>query len=155
MADSLVDLLNQLSEFTEPPPVSMVPATPAWTVLAALVLAGVAVAIWAWLRHRRVTAWRREAMAELDALAPGLEVCDPAALAALQTLLRRVALASAPRPQVAPLSGDGWTRFLADTGARFGDLARDLALAPYRPVAAYDGPAALAAARAWVRRRHA
>lgn len=159
MAESLVDLLDQLSPFAEPPPVSMFPATPAWAVLAVLLLAAAALALWAWLRYRRATAWRREALAELRALGPGLQASDPAALAALQILLRRVALASAPRPEVASLTGDGWTHFLADAGARFGDLAPDfagdLALAPYRPVAAYDGTAALAAARAWIRRRHA
>lgn len=155
MGESLVDLLDQLDDIAEPPPVPMWPATPAWAVLALLLLAALALGLRAFLRHRRATAWRRTALAELRALAPALEAGDPAALAALQTLLRRVALATAPRAEVAPLSGDGWARFLAESGARFGPLAGDLALAPYRPVPAFDGPAALAAARAWIRRRHA
>lgn len=157
MADSLVDLLDQLDDITEPPPVSMLPATPAWAVLALVLLAALALALRAWHRHRRRTAWRRAALAELRALAPGLEAGEPTALAALQTLLRRVALATAPRAQVAPLAGDGWARFLADTGfgAPAGALAPDLAAAPYRPAPRFDGAAALAAARAWIRRRHA
>jgi hypothetical protein len=131
----------------------MWPQTWAWAVLGLLVLAALAVGVRAWLRHRRATAWRRAALAELGALARSLEAGDPTALAALQTLLRRVALATAPRAEVAPLAGDAWSRFLAGTG--FGPLARDLADAPYRRVPGFDGAAALAAAQAWIRRRHA
>jgi Domain of unknown function (DUF4381) len=154
-ADSLVDLLDQLEDFVEPLPVPMTPQTWAWVILATILLTAPALGLLAWLRHRRATAWRRAALAELHALAPPLEAGDPAALARLQTLLRRVALATAPRAEVAPLSGDGWTRFLADTGGDFGSLARDLADAPYRPAPTFDGPAALAAARRWIRHRHA
>ena len=62
------------------------------------------------LRHRRATAWRRAALAELARLAPGLEAGDPAALAGLQTLLRRVALVAFPRVEVARLTGEAWSR---------------------------------------------
>jgi hypothetical protein len=154
-ADSLVDLLDQLDGISTPPSVSMLPATPAWAVLALLLFAALALAAVAFHRHRRATAWRRAALAELRALAPALEAGDPAALASLQTLLRRVALVTAPRATVAPLAGGDWTRFLADTGAAFGPLARDLAAAPYTPAPRFDGHAVLAAARAWIRRRHA
>lgn len=153
-ADSLVDLLDQLRDITPPPPVSMAPATPAWAVLALLLLILAALAVRGLIRHRHATAWRRAALADLHALAPALETGDPAALAALQTLLRRVSLATAPRPTVAPLTGDRWARFLAETGD-FGPLAPVLAEAPYRPVTDFDGRAAVAAARAWIGRRHA
>lgn len=155
MADSLVELLDQIEDIVTPAPVSMAPATPAWAIVAIAVVAALAVALWAWRRHRHATAWRRAALADLRALAPGLEAGDPAALAALQTLLRRVALVSADRAEVAALSGEAWARYLADTGAGFGPLGPDLARAPYRPVAGYDGRAALAAARAWIGHRHA
>ncbi|MER2507755.1 MAG: DUF4381 domain-containing protein, partial [Amaricoccus sp.] len=107
-ADSLVSLLDQLRDITEPPPVSMMPTTWAWAILAALIAVTLAAAIVAFVRHRRATAWRRAALAELKRLAPALETGDPGALAALQTLLRRVALVTAPRPTVASLTGDDW-----------------------------------------------
>jgi hypothetical protein len=154
-ADSLVDLLDQLQDITEPPPVSMWPATWGWAIVAALLAAGLVIGLAAYIRHRRATAWRRAALAELRGLSTGLAAGDPAALPALQVLLRRVALVTRQRAQVAPLSGDGWTRFLSDTGGSFGPLARDLALAPYRPVPTFDGKAAVAAARRWIRRQHA
>lgn len=154
-ADSLVSLLDQLRDITEPPPVSMLPATWAWAILAALIAVTLAAAIVAFVRHRRATAWRRAALAELKRLAPALETGDPGALAALQTLLRRVALVTAPRPTVASLTGDDWARFLARTGGDFGPLAQRLAAAPYRPAAPCDGRAALAAARRWIGRQRA
>ena len=66
----------------------------------------------------------------------------------------RTALAAFPRADVATLSGAAWAGFLERTGGRFGALAPALAEAPYHAVAV-DGPAALAAARHWIRRHHA
>jgi hypothetical protein len=69
-ADSLIDLLDQLQDISEPPPVSMWPATWAWAVLAGLLLLALAIGVVALFRHRRATAWRRAALAELRRLAP-------------------------------------------------------------------------------------
>lgn len=154
-ADSLVDLLAQLGDIVEPPPVSMLPATWAWAVLAALLVLALGLAAWTWRRHRRATAYRRAALAELRGLAPGLVAGDPRALAGLEALLRRTALAGFPRAEVAALSGEAWAGFLARTGGDFGPLGPILAAAPYRPVAGFDGEAALAAARRWIRRQRA
>lgn len=149
-ADSLISLLDQLHDIAEPPPVPMTPQTWAWAILAALAAVALVLALWLWARHRRATAWRRAALAELDALTPDLRTGDPTALASLQVLLRRVALATAPRPETAPLNGAAWTRVL---GSGFAGIP--LADAPYREITGYDGPAAVAAARAWIAARHA
>lgn len=154
-AESLVELLDELHGYAEPPPVSMMPATWGWAVLAAIVLGALVLGLWAFVRHRRATAWRRAALAELDALAPGLEAGEPAALARLEMLLRRVALRAFPRTEAAPLEGEGWAAFLARTGGGFGALGPALAEAPYRSVAGYDGAAALREARRWIGARHA
>ncbi len=154
-ADSLIDLLDQLDDIVLPPPVSMTPQTWAWAVVAAALFAALALGLVVFLRHRRATAWRRAALAELDTLAPGLEAREPDALARLQALLHRVALATAPRAEVAALSGAAWAAFLASTGGDFGPLAPAVADAPYRPATPYDGPSVLAAARRWIRHRHA
>jgi hypothetical protein len=153
--DSLIDLIDQLQDIVEPAPVSMIPQTWAWAVVAAFLLAGLVAGGWAWVRHRRATAWRRAALAELRALAPALEASEPGALARLQTLLRRVALATAPRAEVAGLTGTDWADYLARTGGDFGALGATLAEAPYRPGRAGEGRVALDAARAWIRRLRA
>ncbi len=147
--DSLIALLDQLQDIATPPPVPLTPQTWAWAAVAAALLAALALAAVAWTRHRRATAWRRAALAELAALTPALAADDPAALAQLETLLRRVALATAPRSEIAPLTGPAWADHLTQTG--FGPLAAALAQSPYQPHPR-DGTAAAAAARAWIRR---
>lgn len=154
-ADSLVDLLGQLHDIATPPPVSLTPQTWAWAVAVGLVAAALALAARAVLRRRRASAYRRAALAELDALAPALAAGDPAALAGLETLLRRTALAAFPRAEVATLTGEAWAGFLARTGGDFGPLGPALAAAPYRAPRDVDGAAAAAAARDWIRRHHA
>ncbi len=154
-ADSLIGLIDQLHDIVEPPAVSMAPQTWAWAVVAALLIVALAAGGRACVRHRRATAWRRAALAELRALAPALEAGEPGALAQLQMLLRRVALATAPRAEVAGLTGADWADYLARTGGDFGPMGATLADAPYRPVRVDEGRAALDAARAWIRRRHA
>lgn len=154
-ADNLVDLLERLHGIVEPPPVSMLPQTWGWAVAAVLVAVVLAAGLVVFLRRRRATAYRRAALTELRALAPDLLGGEPAALARLETLLRRTALVGFPRGDVAALTGDAWTDFLARTGGEFGPLASRLAVAPYRPATGYDGAAALAAAKAWIARHHA
>jgi hypothetical protein len=155
-ADSLVDLLDQLQDIVEPPPVSMLPATWGWAVVVVLLLAAAAVAAWAWLRHRRATAYRRAALAELRALAPALERGDPGSLVTLERLLRRTALAAFPRAEVATLTGDAWLAFLDRTGGGFARFGPALATAAYAPAPqAVDDRAVLLAARHWIARHHA
>ncbi|MEJ8859734.1 DUF4381 domain-containing protein [Variovorax robiniae] len=107
--------LSQLADVVAPPPISWMPQTVGWKVLAVLL---VLIAIWLawrgtrnWLRNR----YRRDALAELRQI----ETCwksDPAAsvavLTALPALIKRCALAAWPREQVASRSGAEWARFL-------------------------------------------
>lgn len=154
--DSLIGLLGQLQDIVEPAPVSMWPATPAWTVLALVVLALLGYAARACLRRRRATAYRRAALAELKALQPALERADAQALAGLDVLIRRTALAAFPRRDVASLTGAEWVAFLDRTGGRFEAFAGALAVDPYSPSARYSNGRALAgAARHWIAHHHA
>ncbi|UOM33487.1 DUF4381 domain-containing protein [Acuticoccus sp. I52.16.1] len=143
---SLVDLLDQLVEPQPPAPVSMMPETAGWAVLAALVLVAAAFGAWRWWRHWRADAYRRAALAELAAAG------DDAARIA--TVLRRTALAAWPRERVAALSGEAWLAFLDETGGDGGfggGPGRALIAAPYRGDGGASPEVAALAAR-WVRR---
>ena len=154
--DSLISLLDELQGIVEPPPVSMLPATWGWAVLAALVLAALVAVIWLWHRRRRRTAYRRAALAELRILVPDLAQGHLGALAALSRLIRRTALAAFPRAEVATLTGADWIAFLNRTGGTFDPFIAPLANGPYAPRPAnFDGPALVAAARHWITRHHA
>lgn len=152
--ESLVSLLAQLHDLREPPAVSMWPATPAWAVLGVAVLAALALGLRLWLRHRRATAYRRAALAALREIEPELRQGRAPALAALEGILRRTALAGFPRADVASLSGPDWAGFLARTGgAALAAHVPALTAATYAPAPpAFDGAGVARAARDWIRR---
>jgi hypothetical protein len=157
-ADNLVDLLDQLQDIVEPAPVSLLPATAAWAVLGAVLLALLALGLRRWLRQRRATRYRRAALATLKALEPALAAGDARALWHLDELIRRTALAAFPRREVAALTGPAWIEFLERTGGAggFAGLQDALLAAPYAPgPLAFDGPALARAARQWISRQHA
>ena len=143
---NLVELLDLLDPVPEPARVAMTPQTPGWIALGLVLLALLLWAAVILLRRYRANAYRRAALAELQALPRGQDT--PAQIA---VLLKRTALAAYPRDQVAGLHGDSWLRFL---DAHFpGDgfctgPGQVLALAPWRPTA--DDPALTALAREWI-----
>ncbi|QRM54177.1 DUF4381 domain-containing protein [Sinorhizobium sp. BG8] len=159
--DPMLDAtLRELADIALPPPVSMMPATWGWAVLAAVVALTLAFFLWRWLRHRAQNRYRREALAELSKLEAS--IAGPAArryaLASLPALIKRTALAAWPRETVAALSGPGWSDFLkAHAGkARIDeDAYRFLAETQYRvpALAMVDEGAArrtISAARQWI-----
>lgn len=101
---SLVELLDLLVDVPVPPPVSMMPQTSAWIVLAIILVTG-SVLIFRRIRaHQIAESYRKIALSELQKTSD-----DPAKIAAV---LRRTALAAYPRSQVAGLYGDAWLLFL-------------------------------------------
>ena len=78
------------------------PLAPGWWLLIAFVLVAVAIAAWRTIAAYRKNAYRREALAALDTIAPQQ----------LPTLLKRVALSAYPRSEVASLTGSDWVAFL-------------------------------------------
>ena len=96
--------LERLHDITVPPAVPWWPLAPGWYVVSAAVLA-----ILAYLAHRAWKNWqsqayRRRALAELET------ATDPTAIA---ELLRRTALAVAPRASIAGMRGERWLDWLA------------------------------------------
>lgn len=141
---SLTGLIDELTDPPAPEPVSLVPQTAGWVVLAVVLVLLAGWAVWRWLAHRRANAYRRAALAELQAAGE-----DAAAIAAI---LRRCALAAYPRARVAALTGAEWVGFLNDTGGAFGpEASAALLRAPYREDTDAAPELAQAAAH-WVRR---
>ena len=105
----------------EPPPL-WPPASGVW-VIRIIVLCVLTALFLLWRRARARSAYRRAGLALLDGAGTAHEV---------DVILKRVALAAFPRPQVAPLYGDSWVAFLETTGPR----------ARFAPIAAVDPAAA-------------
>lgn len=141
----LVELLDLLEPAPVPPDISMTPQTPGWIVLGLVLAAVLAVAVRRVWLHRRASAYRRAALAELKGTGN-----DPAALS---VLVRRTALAAFARPEVAGLSGDDWLSFLDRSygGSGFSDgPGRVLATASARPDAGHD-PELVTLVGKWIR----
>lgn len=96
--------LDLLHDLVLPTAVPWWPPAPAWYVLiGALIFLG-ALLLVRMVMHYRANAYRRAALCQLAAME------DPAAVA---ELLRRTALAIAPRPTVAQKTGSAWLDWLA------------------------------------------
>jgi hypothetical protein len=139
--------LEKLADIAAPPPVSLMPQTWGWAVLASIVLALAAWGLLRWHRHREANRYRVEALAELARIeqamihggAPG------AALIQIPSLLKRVALAAWPRPRVASLAQKPWADFV---GSAEGEAALPAPLAVLLNDAEYRSAKDLAAVSA-------
>lgn len=140
--------LDRLHDLVLPPDVPWWPPAPGWyVVLALFTLMSIAIAIRLVSRYR-ANAYRRAALRELESLE------DPAAIA---ELLRRTALAIAPRSVIAQRSGTAWLDWLA---AQYPEAMPDtvrtqLTAGVYgRPAASHElNPLRDYAAR-WIARHH-
>lgn len=99
--------LDRLHDLALPPEVSWWPLAPGWYVVILLVLALLLAAAFRAVRHWRANAYRRAALRELASLE------SPAAIS---ELLRRMALAIAPRSVIAEMTCTAWLDWLAAQG---------------------------------------
>jgi hypothetical protein len=126
------DRMWGLKELPLPEPISWFPATPGWLGIAAVALAA---AVWVGWRLRRSwqrDAYRREALARLEAIERGALGIDE-----LPRVLRKAALAAFAREEVAALRGPEWIAWLNAHGGRFESEAGEwLDRLPYESTAA-------------------
>jgi hypothetical protein len=147
-----VPSIEQLQELRLPAPVSYWPQTWGWALVLGLLIVGLLVlALRKWLRWRR-DAYRREALACLNALSD---------LRELPALLKRVALsmplADAEHQSLPTLSGADWQAFLqrharTPIAADLSQRLADLAYGP--PLPAAQQAQLLAQCKAWVEQHH-
>jgi hypothetical protein len=95
--------LQNLRDIVVPDPPPLWPPAPGIWVLLAIALAVVAALVLLWWRARARNAYRRAGLALLQTARTSHDV---------NIILKRVALAAWPRPDVAPLYGDDWAAFL-------------------------------------------
>lgn len=96
--------LDRLNDIVLPPEVAWWPLAPGWYVLMLSILLLGSWFAMRWMKQWQANAYRRIALRELA------ETKDPASIA---ELLRRTALAVAPREEIARLTGDRWVDWLA------------------------------------------
>jgi hypothetical protein len=154
-----------LRDVTVPPSVSYWPQTAGWYVLAALLAALVAWALWRGFRRWQAMAYRRDALSALDRIGPRLADAAgrPAALREVAAIVKRTQLEELPRASIAPLSGATWRTQLesADGGTLDADATRllvEVSSAKDAVLAAIPSgqvDALVASVRLWLGGRHA
>src|SRR5690348_16901760 len=148
--------LAQLAADHAPPRAGWFPPAIGWwaAVACALLLSALVVAIVRWWREPR-RRLRRAAMRELR-LIRGSSLQGPEAARAIESLLRRHAVALHGRARVARLTGAGWLEFAGTWGAEAfaGDAGRSLLAAAFggRAGHPHDRERWLAAAAQLIRR---
>ncbi len=153
--------LRSLKDIAIPEPVSWMPQTWGWALLAILLLTAAVAAFLLWLRRYRANAYRREALELLDAIEQDLQ--SPAtrdrAIRQLTEVLKRAALAGWGRKEVASLSGAAWVGFLEDhggggAGRALSTLLDDVEYQSNGHVEALAATGLVSSARTWIRRHH-
>lgn len=131
-------MIEGLHEITLPAPVSYVPQTIGWLIVAILVLA---LAFWVGFRvarHRRANRYRGIALARLAVLEQEITTQGRTrALGAIPQLVKRVTLEAYPRMDVASLSGEKWLEFL---DASYGGTGFTEGAGRLLPVLSYVAP---------------
>jgi Ca-activated chloride channel family protein len=97
--------IEGLNDIVVPESIALVPQTVGWVILLAVAIGAVVAAGIALRRRYLRNAYRREALA----LVPSTPLPE------LPALVKRVALAAAPRTEVAAPTGDAWLAFLDRT----------------------------------------
>ena len=100
--------LDRLHEIVLPPAVSWWPPAPGWYVLLGLLILAAAGLAWRFWQRWRANAYRRAALRELTTLRDAPAIAE---------LLRRTALAVAPRTAVVGKTGDAWADWLVAQSA--------------------------------------
>ncbi len=112
MSDDPGSLAN-LRDLVQPPDIAFWPPAPGLWIVAAACLAMLAVLAWRAVRRYRAAAYRRAAIAELEAVSAGIEQNDPDAVARISAVMKRVAMVEYGRDRIASLTGQAWAEFVA------------------------------------------
>ncbi|MEY4211326.1 MAG: hypothetical protein RLZ92_1707 [Pseudomonadota bacterium] len=145
-----------LKDIHLPPDVSVWPLATGWWLLISLILFCTVSGFWMYRRFKR-RAGLRAANKLLLAIANDPQQTEQQKLTALSALLRRVAISTAPRDEVASLNGEAWLAYL-DKGLKddpFSQgIGRCFADAHYRAMPTeVDLPALIKLCQRWLKQQ--
>tara|TARA_R110002072_G_scaffold1598_7_gene13660 strand:+ start:23213 stop:23704 length:492 start_codon:yes stop_codon:yes gene_type:complete len=117
MADAApIDPLAELRDIHMPPPIETWPPAIGWWLLAIFAVVGLFLGLRYLYLGWKKGAYRREANRQLNALFEANRQDQQSFLLEFNSLLKRVALTTYPREEVAQLTGEAWVAFLDQSG---------------------------------------
>ncbi|GAB2889701.1 DUF4381 domain-containing protein [Microbulbifer echini] len=108
------ELLAQLHDIQEPPPVSWWPPAPGWWLLALLIFAFL-LGLTLWLHRKKKQAERNRYRKEAVALLETINTQKPEAAEEINEILKRVAVTTFSRARCGNLTGNAWLKFLQNS----------------------------------------
>lgn len=153
--------LRTMRDIVTPTPVSWLPQTWGWGLLAGIILALLATWVFIALRRYRRNAYRREALRILETIQADMATPERRSdgVRKISALLKQTALAAWPRESVAAITLDRWTAFLRGSvnGKEEQSLTSALALEYRASGEALSDEACdevIANARQWIEKHH-
>lgn len=128
--------LQDLRDIVTPEPPPLWPFAPGLWIAIVVMTLTTALLVWTYREHRRRNAYRRAGLTLLEDAKTGRDV---------SVVLKRVALATYPRDEVASLLGDDWLQFLTASCPR-----HDISPLADLPADAQASPQSVALARTWI-----
>ncbi|SFN55379.1 protein of unknown function [Bizionia echini] len=102
----------ELGSIMEPEPIAFTFDTLGWKVLFVILILLCLFGVWKLYLRYKHNQYRREAIAELQTLHGNTQLSEVAFITKSVFILKRTALQSYPRDQVASLKGESWLQFL-------------------------------------------
>lgn len=130
-----MDLLKQLRDIHDPASIPIWPLAFGWYVLVLLVVGVMLAVIFLRYRYLQKQALKRSVLSRIQELELQQDITHLNPCEELSMLLKRCALAIAPRREVAALHGEKWLEFLdrtADTTEFSKGIGRALIIYPYK-----------------------
>lgn len=115
--------LGGLRDLVAPSDFPIWPLAPGVWIAAIALLAVLAILAWQILARYRANAYRRAALRELYALQSAAGMASGEMVERISAVLKRVALVTYAREEVASLSGAAWARFIERTAGRATDVS--------------------------------
>ncbi|PZX48520.1 DUF4381 domain-containing protein [Algoriphagus chordae] len=139
----------QLGPLFEPDPVKFSFETIGWPILGGLILVGLLIAFYFWLRSYKRNHYRREALKKLDSIRQADQTLE------IFVVLKQAAMHAFGREKVGDLTGNDWLAFLEKTGKGVRILSQEDAIqtAIYKsvPLSVEAQHHILSNAKKWVR----
>ena len=149
------DPLANLHPLRQPDPIGWWPLAPGWWLVITIALLCLAGLVYVLVKRYRANAYRRQGLAQLQALQQQYLAQPDASQYVAQTnaLLKSVALRSYPRREIAASNGQQWLTFLNDGINGAEQFPSDFVNAAYSKACPdMDMQQMHRAARAWIRR---